>query len=242
MRLLSKSLILLLIISFAISGLSLSIKPTTAQSIPKPSVPEFTVTLADHSYDVPPTTTTTTDPYTGKQITTTQSGYHVENKTVEATIKNPSGATYYNFRWKGHYENQWRYEPFNPNKESNAYTLEYSKSVPFKASTSTYTLLTLYFIKANSITPGGEIDIQVQALYGDFDAVPSQSQPMHGGLIYDFYFNGTASDWSNTQTITVLSTNPTPTPTVPEFSWLEVIPLMVAMLSVAVLLRHRKTS
>jgi len=38
------------------------------------------------------------------------------------------------------------------------------------------------------------------------------------------------------------SYSPTPTPTVPEFSWLVVIPLLIAVLSIALLLRHRKTN
>ena len=39
------------------------VKPANAQSIPKPSVPQITVALVDHSYDTPPTTPTyTIDP------------------------------------------------------------------------------------------------------------------------------------------------------------------------------------
>jgi hypothetical protein len=50
----SFALILILIISFSSLSLLL-IKPACAQSqsIPTPSVPEFSVKLADHSYDVP---------------------------------------------------------------------------------------------------------------------------------------------------------------------------------------------
>ena len=69
-------------------------------SIPKPSVPEFTLKYVDNSYDVPPKTTTSTDPYTNEITTTTIPGYHVENRTVEAVIKNNVGASYYNFRIK----------------------------------------------------------------------------------------------------------------------------------------------
>jgi hypothetical protein len=47
-----------------------------AQSIPKPSVPEFTLVLVDSSYDVP--TTYSIDPYTGDNVT--HNGYHVEDK------------------------------------------------------------------------------------------------------------------------------------------------------------------
>lgn len=37
------------------------------------------------------------------------------------------------------------------------------------------------------------------------------------------------------------STSLTPTPTVPEFSWLAILPLFLSMLSIAVILRNRKT-
>jgi hypothetical protein len=36
--------------------------------------------------------------------------------------------------------------------------------------------------------------------------------------------------------------SPTPTPTVPEFSWLAILPLFLSLLSVAVILNHRKTA
>ena len=60
----------------------------TVDSISKPSVPEFSVRIVAYPYDVPPETTTTIDEYTGKETTTTQPGYHVENKSIEITIKN----------------------------------------------------------------------------------------------------------------------------------------------------------
>jgi hypothetical protein len=54
------------------------------------------------------------------------------------------------------------------------------------------------------------------------------------------------SGWSNTQTITIpassASGSPSPTPTVPEFSWLVILPLCVALLFVAVKLKHRMTT
>lgn len=57
----SKSLCLLLVVS-ASSSL-LIILSADAQSIPKPSVLEFTLTLIDSSYDIPPSSTV--NPYTG---------------------------------------------------------------------------------------------------------------------------------------------------------------------------------
>jgi hypothetical protein len=43
-------------------------------------------------------------------------------------------------------------------------------------------------------------------------------------------------------TIDTINPTPTPTPTVPEFSWLAILPLFVALMFIAVILRHRKTT
>ena len=78
---------LLLIIALMASNL-IAVQALTIDDIPKPLTPEFTVKIVAHPYDVPPKTTTTIDQYTGKETTTTQPGYHVENKSIEITIKN----------------------------------------------------------------------------------------------------------------------------------------------------------
>ena len=54
-----------------------------AQSLSKPSVPEFSLKLAAHPYDVPPTYEI--EPYTGEKVLP-EEGYHVENRSVEITI------------------------------------------------------------------------------------------------------------------------------------------------------------
>jgi hypothetical protein len=46
----------------------------------------------------------------------------------------------------------------------------------------------------------------------------------------------------NTLPLTSPTLSPTPTPTVPEFSWLAILPLFLFMLSIAVVFRHQKTS
>ncbi len=230
-----KNYAITIIIALMASSLIIA-QSVNAQSITKPSTPEFTLKYVDRSYDVAPVTTAKTDPYTGEKTTTTTPGYHVGMKTIEATIKNPSGVSYYNFRWKGHFEDGWHYEPFNPNA-SLPYFLSDSFSVPYQASTSTYTVtdLRLYY-ELQSITKG-EIDVQVQSLYGTFRAEPYVHVIDVGGPTYDFYFEGTASDWSSTQTIEIgQDASPIPTPTVPELSPLTILPLVLSMLaSVAVI-------
>src|SRR5512138_1279460 len=128
---LSKSSAFALIILVAISSLALlAFKPASAQTIPNPSVPEFTVRYADFSYDVSPTYGI--DQYTGKTIIV-KMAEHVDNKTIELTVKNQpftphndsSGNPidlYYNFRFKGSYGSAWSYYPFELSGRS---TIEY---------------------------------------------------------------------------------------------------------------------
>lgn len=81
----SKSFALILILIVVIASLSLiMIKPASAQTVPKPSVPEFTAKYVDRSYTVP--ASTTIDPYTGQNVT--NPSYYVENRTLEIAIKN----------------------------------------------------------------------------------------------------------------------------------------------------------
>jgi hypothetical protein len=112
----TKGLSLLFVVILAISSL-ITVESASAQSIPKPSVPEFIVRYVDHSYDEP--AIYDVDPYTGKTVVT-QGGYHVQNNSVELIIKNQpyhsyrneNGSLvwlYYNIAIKGHFE-QWTTE------------------------------------------------------------------------------------------------------------------------------------
>ncbi len=206
-------------------------------SILEPSVPQFTLKYVDNSYDVPPKTTSSTDPYTGKTTTTTTPSYHVESKTIQATIKNNIGASYYNFRYKGHYADEWSYEPFDPDR---GYFLGDFGSVPYQASNSSHTVATLPSILFNSVTAGGLIDVQVQALFGNFDATPYGHFIDVGGPTYDFRFEGTTSDWSDTQTV-VFGESETPTPSVPEFPSFIVLPALLGMVLLSALLFKKRS-
>jgi len=240
MELISKVFCLLLIVALAIP-MFIVVEPVFAQSISSSSATEFTLKLTDHSYDIPAKTTSSTDPYTGKVTTTTIPGYHVKNITIDAIINNNLGASYYNFAYKGHYEKDWNFFPFHPNA-SNGYTLADSYSVPFQASSSSYTTVALTFLP--KVPENGTIDIQVQALFGNFKAVPYGHLAPLPAPTYDFYFNGTVSDWSNTQTFTMPATSasPSPSPTIPELSWLVIAPLLLSVFSIAIIVGHRRVS
>ena len=189
----SKSFSLLFIVLLAVSGLNLTalaVKPVSAQSTTA-SPPTFTFKFVDNSYYVPPTTTSTTDPYTGKVTTTPTSGYYVQNKTIEAIIKN-NGASYYNFRYKGHYADEWSYYPFNPTGPS-GYNFYDGYSVPNPASSTDDTIIEMNFLP-KSVPAGGEVDVQIQGLFGSYNATPYGHFAPLPAPTYDFVFNGTISD------------------------------------------------
>jgi len=187
----------LLLISLLTVSSIIAVKSAFAQSITNPSVPEFTVKLVEHPYDVP--TTYSIDKYTGENIT--HPGYHVENKTLEISIKNQPSvwgenyALYYNIRVKGHFEKNWT--------ELQSYSAQ---------SDSKHTVLSLpvYY------PPKAQVDFQVEAIIvhsyenrvfsDDWLAQHPLAEVMQPGLedIYEQEFEvvGT-SGWSETQTVTI---------------------------------------
>jgi hypothetical protein len=256
----SKSLVIFLILAMAISSIvMLQPKTVGAQTMPIPSVPDFTVRYVENSYDVPPIYGI--DQYTGKNVTV-QAGYHVDNRTIEFTIKNQQFAPYndlngkhielfYNFRWKGNYGNTWTYFPLDSNGRSVFhYGTFYNPVDPtaYAASNSDYSILKLdsRFLGpgySQTLPNGIEVSFEVQALMGYFN--------------YDqngyFNFNGNQSDWSNPQTVTIGETtaaSPTPvstavstpslSPTITELSWLIIVPLALFFLAIVVIVRYRR--
>ena len=186
-------------------------KSTELAPIPKPSVPEFTVELIDSSYDVP--TTYSIDPYTGENVTHT--GYHVECRTIEVTIKNQPFVSYYdtsrnwtinfyyNIRIKGHYSEGW----------TELYRA--SDGYPTMWSDSEYTVISfqgdysptsgMEFTSQTIMTKfpsGGQVDFQVEAMIG---YVHRTGEPPW----FPWQFTGETSGWSETRTITIDITPPT---------------------------------
>lgn len=221
---------------------------TSAQTIPKPFVPEFTAKLVDRSYNVPETTNI--DPYTGQTINSP--AHRVENYTINLTIKNQpytpvnanNGANtsfVFQIQVKGHFAKDWI--PMYPFGEGP------------KMSNSDYTVITYlllsetpdsYYLTShdstmpstNTITglpPNASIDFQVEALSGYWTrTIEFGSQ----------HFEAQESGWSSTQTVTIPanSVSPNSSPTVPEFPVFAILPLFVSMLSIAVILRYQKIS
>jgi hypothetical protein len=258
----NKAFALLLTLTIAMSCLSvLIVKPTNAQTIPKPTVPQFTVEYLTQTSVIPATTPTyTIDPYSGQQKILNQGrqSYNVTSGWLELKIKNQPFtpynnsdgvyiSLYYNLRYKGHYETNWTYYPFNPDGISSkiygGWDMTYL--IPYTASNTEYTTITSGLDKLG-IPNYGQVDFQVQAQIGYIQDTGDAFAARVWGIHYNF--TGETSDWSNTQTVTISATsassNPTstmsPTPTVPEFTLLAIVLLLVAIPFVTVLLTLKR--
>ncbi|MGD6851400.1 MAG: hypothetical protein ACQCN6_04985 [Candidatus Bathyarchaeia archaeon] len=254
----SKTFALLLTITIVMACLTtLTVKPANAQSIPKPSVPEFTIKYNDYSYNVPPVYGI--DPDTDENVTKVE-GYHVDNRTVEFTIINqpftpfidPSnGRTinlFYNIKYKLSSGGEW-VSMFGGDREfwagSSGQNFDpYVKfGYPIEDYSSQYTIIKYAFL--SDIPSYGAIDFQVQALegYTNYTAI-GESHIFYSAGHYTFY--GEKSGWSSTQKISLsdgkISTvdSSFPSPTVPELSWLTIAPLLLSMFSIALVFRRRK--
>lgn len=220
----NKGIALLLIAMLAVSSL-IMVESASAQSISKPSVPEFTLKFVEHPFEVAPTTTI--DPYTGENVTV-RAGRHVQNRSIEVIIGNQPFTPYedsngnhiylfYNVSKKGHYENNWHYFP------------EILARLPLRALDNDYTIVSFwmdqnwidqppfplrydddpYTQSLGDISAGGQVDFRVQALVGCY------SDPSYKTDFYNNFFTGETSGWSNTQTITIDGSASVATPDAP---------------------------
>ena len=173
---------------------------TEPASISQPSVPEFTVKLADHSYDVPPYDVPPTygiDQYTGKNVTIAEGchveGYPVENKTIDITITNqpfvsPDEYTHfgYDVRVKGPFGESWTelYPFFESQLDGGPWRLRFQ-------SASENTVISI----PQDYPSGGFVEFQVEA-------VIAIGHPLFPGAPFG-YWSYLTSGWSSTQTITI---------------------------------------
>jgi hypothetical protein len=211
----SKLATLLFITVLAVSSL-IVVSSVFAQSVTKPSIPEFTAEYVDNSYDIAPTYTT--DPYTNNTVIQSY-GDHVDNRSVVVTIKNvpftpfndTNGNTinmFYNVRYKGSFGQDWTrvydgqrmvYNYDNPDNK-------YGYKIQDYGSQNTVVLIT-------SPPSQGQMDIQVEALQG-YTNRTGEGHIFFAVVWYAFY--GEESGWSDTKTITLGETSTsTPTPSTP---------------------------
>ncbi len=191
-------------------------EPTFAQTTP--TVPQFTCTFVNNSYNVQPTYGI--DPYTGKTVVET-AGYFVVDQSLIMSIKNqPFSSTsngktlnlYYLIQTKGHYTTDWSNITYSvEDSEGDFNTMTF-----FPASDSSYTDLT-FGLGGNNATntayngnsgeialevpPGGQIDLRVQAFIG-YSSTTETVEPIFQNIIYNTVWTGQTSEWSDAQTLT----------------------------------------
>lgn len=205
MAILSKYVTLYLVVLLAAYSI-LFVIPTDAQSITKPSVPEFKLSYTNYVYDTP----AATSQWSGEPIP--NSGYHYDYREVYIKVRNqPNDGyvndesikngvkehLYYNVRVKNQFSNDW---------------VELWGQSPVYASNGSVIIGTWYWGASDSevtnigsinlngrtniihasrdIAVGDQVDFQVKALIG------YQNLENHS-------FFGEESAWSNTQTLTI---------------------------------------
>jgi hypothetical protein len=168
-------------------------------SVPEPSVPEFTLRYVDYSYDIPPVYGV--DQYTGETVLK-QHGEHVDKRTIEIKIRNQPFIPYtdeenhtinlyYNVQVKGYFGGVWS-------------TL-YGDNAHYRIQdyNSQYTIINYtYAINLRDIPTSGKMDFQVQAAIGYESA---SRNPSTGWMDPYYWYSivGKESDWSNIQTISI---------------------------------------
>jgi hypothetical protein len=185
----------------AVFASSIVVSMAYAQTtVPSLSVPEFTLAYVDGSYEVTPYVST--DPYTGAN--TTVAGYHVNSGIIVISIKNQpfnssNGIFFmsYEIDGKGHFGDNWT-TLYSINASDSDYTVvsyseNYSPSVQldFRVRTFLYNETQIPVIRPFPYAPGEPIQFQQQL-----------------NLVQ-------ATEWSNSQTVTIPQpfTSETPTAT-----------------------------
>ena len=216
--------ILLLVISI-LSAMQVEVveaNPLT-YSPPKPAIPEFTLKYVDNSYNV--------------------AGNFVQNKSIEVAIKNQPSVYVlcYNVKSKSYLSENWTsYEYYN-----NSSYLTPQLFIPNRllAWNSTFTVLVLgfegnngsdtYNLMLGKVNNGDMIDFQVQAYIGNW--FPGKVVNATASIEFNTLNIDSIGDWSPTQTVTIGQSS-----SVPEFSWLAILPLLASMFVVALFLKHRQ--
>ena len=244
-----KRLSLILTLLLIISSGHLLLKPTNAQSAPIPSVPEFTLQYIHSLWS------NGTQQYDNNTIVVT-----IKNQHYSSSINGTSFHLFYDIRIKAHSAQDWQWTDLHTvgtyyEKEFTDYQQKPLPSIregtPVQSS-SQYTVVPLSYYNppltgegiSFPINANSTIDIQVKAYvgYSSQGWVAYQLQnPCLGGQFMAITAVDTISGWSSTQTISVSSTynSQTPTPSVPEFSWLTILSLLLAIPIALIIVRKK---
>lgn len=195
----NKTLPLLIILVFTIPLLTLAESASAQQTL---STPQFTVYFTGQSYDVP--ATASVDPYTGANVTIPS--HFVTNGTIFLVVTNDRGyifnqlntptqnyaSTYY-FRMKGHFGA----ENWTDAGQAFSYGSFYGNNGTFVMYSHT-----VYYYQADSYPPNAQIDFQVKVSVTNDTSVPYNPNYPNTNY-YQVSSLYAASDWSDTQTVTI---------------------------------------
>jgi hypothetical protein len=191
MEKIDKTFALTLILIIAMSCLTLLIvNPTSAQTIPIPSVPRFDLKFQDNSYWV-------------------NSTQHIQNQTIQIKIENqPVGNSEYLLYLidiKSHYEDKWNSTGASIWEDTQSQATLISYALEGNNASSTFNGYLEFSI-------GDTVDFRVQTELLHYLGPPDGSN-IQSGYLKEVY----RSDWSNTQTIIIpegsISSSPNPTQT-----------------------------
>jgi len=181
----------------------LSAKPVAVQATSTPSIPQVSsITFIDYSHDLPPSTTTTVDQYTGKETTTTIPGRHVTDIRLEVTIKNQPFTTYTDANGNNHtlrYEVQYKGH-FSDEQNWNNFGQFFGLSPYFDQIDGKYTVATGYIPSLTFFAAGSQLDFRVKAEIGHTQPKYDTSGLMLTGYEFIVY---ASSDWSDIKTYTI---------------------------------------
>lgn len=247
-----KTVLALILLMVASAVGVFAVKPVFAQAS---SAPTFSVSTTSSLYVVP--TTYSTNQFTGANVTNT--GYTVSEFNITFTIQNQPSVTAFNFEYKGHYSSKWSTPLFINDYNVSAFASSGAQTTvtiwgnndtgPFGQSPANETSLYLGSDWGITVPFGSQIDFRLQAVSGT-----GEENGLGGWSVI-----GSVSDWSTAQTVTVSSGSPTvapsvaasPTPTsstpattvaTPELPALAILPLLLSSLSLALMLKRRRTS
>jgi hypothetical protein len=238
----NKAVTLVLISAIAMSCICLQLKPINAQSVPTPAVPEFTLKYTHIISSNNTITVTINNQQFSSKIngTTYQLSYDIRIRVHSAKESRWTdlyySGTYYDREFTSYLQERFAYiRNGTPIQSNSEYTV-----VPL-----TYYIDNQYISRPLAFNSTFEIQVMGAISHSTQGWVAYQAQsPVLGGQFVPVMSVDTVSNWSKTQTITIPEESATPnsSPTVPEFPIVAIIPLMIALISAAIILKIKKPS
>jgi hypothetical protein len=177
-----------------------------AQNIPRPSVPEFTVSRISGA---------SVSGYTSTEVVIKGIKINITNQPYAFSFNGTNYVLCYDYRYKAHSAQNWEESSYSQNN-----------SYPPQSNSNT-TILTIQEISSPQQPGDVQIDFQVEAIAGHYYQTES------GTFIFPDETSGWSPTHTITfprpQPSHTQSPSPSPSPTIPEFSGWIILPLLIVM-------------